>query len=73
MQVPLGQLQVSLTVGNPFVALTAVFQLLISLLAMILTAPLIAAVCGFVGKFTHPTQQRENVDQSFPCKQPVTK
>ena len=73
MQVLLGQLQASLTVGNLFVVLTAVFQPLLSILAMVLTAALIAGVCGFVGRFTHPTQQRKNVDQSFSCKQPVTK
>ena len=74
MQDLLGQLRASLTVGNLFVALTAVFQLLVSLLAMILTTEtLIAADCGFVGRFANPTQQRKNEDQSFSCKQPLTK
>lgn len=63
MQGPLGQLQASLIVGNLFVALTTVFQLLVSLLAVILIAALAAAVCGLVGRFTHPTRQRKNVDQ----------
>ena len=61
MQAPLGQLQTSLTIGNLFVALTHVFQLLVSLLAVILTAALIAAVCGSVGRFAYPIQQRKNV------------
>ena len=48
-------------------------QLLVSQQGRNLTAALIAAVGDFDGRFGHPIQPHMNGDQSFSCKQLLTR